>query len=103
MRLIAAQALEIGLKPYDGDAFGVWGMMGFCKSAQGRAWADMVYYDSIGMLERSQRAYGALLALRCEAEVEAWIEKPSMSGEQRIYGLFAMTRAKAAEVRLLAG
>jgi hypothetical protein len=101
MRTIAAQALEIGLKPYDGAAFGVWNMMDFSKSLLGRSWADMVYFDSIGDCGRSQRACSALLAIRCAAEVEAWIEKPTLSGERRIYDLLAMTRAKAAEVRML--
>ena len=67
------------------------------------AWADMVYSASVRDFLCTQQACCAVYAARCALEVARWIEKPTMTGEQRIYNLLQMTRAKAQEARMLGG
>jgi hypothetical protein len=72
-------------------------------SACAIAWADMIESASRRDGFETQSACCAVYACRCALEVSAWIKQPTLSGEQRIYNLLAMTRAKAEEARMLAG
>ena len=73
------------------------------SETQAVIWADMIHSASIKDVVRTQQACCALYAVRCALEVAEWIKRPSLSGEQRIYNLLSMTRAKAEEARMLAG